>query len=91
MSSSSYEKIRCTYFGPKTFRGCWTYIHYIAWTIFLVTWGVIISYRHPKCAKWRVEADRVLVRLMKQKKKKLLVDSNSCLGSKHKEPSTIGH
>ncbi len=39
------EKIRCTYFGPKTFHGCWTFItlqHYIAWTIFLVTWGVTI-------------------------------------------------
>ncbi len=23
------EKIWCTYFGPKTFRGCWTFIHYI--------------------------------------------------------------
>ncbi len=39
------EKIRCTYFDPKTFRGCWTFItfitlHYIAWTIFLVAWGV---------------------------------------------------
>ncbi len=46
--SSSSDKIRCTYFGPKTFRGCCiliyllTYLqHYIAWTIFLVTWGVI--------------------------------------------------
>ncbi len=31
------EKIRCTYFGPKTFWGCWTL------TIFLVTWGVICT------------------------------------------------
>ncbi len=23
VSSSSYEKIRYTYFGPKAFRGCW--------------------------------------------------------------------
>ncbi len=46
----SYKKIRCTYFGSKAFRGCWMlitdlqhYIRYIAWTIFLVTWGVTLK------------------------------------------------
>ncbi len=39
------EKITCTYFGLKAFRGWWILITYllttfIAWTIFLVTWGV---------------------------------------------------
>ncbi len=25
---TKFEKIRCTYFGPKTFRGCWTLFTY---------------------------------------------------------------
>ncbi len=44
------EKIRCTYFGPKTFRGCWTFITFIHCVDYfpcylgcnkMRTWGVI--------------------------------------------------
>ncbi len=44
---TTLEIIRCTYFGHKTFHGCWILITYnitfIAWTIILVTWGVITA------------------------------------------------